>query len=304
MSTKDWLEKDFYKVLGVSKTAEADEIKKSYRKLARKYHPDVNPGDKSAEAKFKEVSEAYDVLSDAEKRKKYDRWGHDWQKVEQAEKAGVNVGDFGPFGRSQRTGTNVGGVNFGTDFGGSAGSTFETDDLGDLFEQILGGRRGGGRRRGPARGRDIDYQVAVTIEEAANGTLRALQLDRPDGSHQTLEVKIPAGVTEGSRVRIGGKGEDGSGGGQAGDLYLVVTLLPHERLRREVDDLHTTVEVPLYRAVLGGEVFVPTTKGTRLALRIPPETQNGQRFRLGGQGMPRLTGSARGDLFAEVKVVL
>ena len=284
--------RDYYEVLGVGRSASDKDIRSAYRKLARQHHPDVNPGDKAAEAKFKEIQEAYDVLSDADKRKKYDRHGHSWERVEAAEKAGVNVGDFGPFTYNQSGGTNFGG-------------TFETDDIGDLFEQILGrGGRRGGRRSGPTRGRDIDYQVAVSLEEAAAGTLRTLQLQRPDGSLQTIEVKIPAGVTEGSRVRVAGKGEPGLGGGEAGDLYLVVTLLPHPRFRREGDELHTTIEVPLHRAVLGGEVHVPTPKGSRLALRIPPETQNGQRFRLAGQGMPRLSSSTRGDLYAEVKVVL
>jgi len=285
--------RDYYEVLGVPKGASDREVRNAYRKLARKYHPDLNPDNKDAEARFKELSEANDVLSDAAMRKKYDRYGHTWQQVEAAEKAGANVGSFGNVGGFGRTRTSR-----TTNFGGGV----ETDDVGDLFEQILGRGRGG-RRNGPVRGRDIDYGVSVSLEEAAAGTLRTFQMERPDGSSQNLEVKIPAGVSEGSRVRIAGKGEPGGGGSQ-GDLYLVVGLLPHPRFRREGDDLHTTIEVPLHQAVLGGEVHVPTPKGTRLALRLPPETQNGQRFRLGAQGMPKLGGSARGDLYAEVKVVL
>ena len=281
--------RDFYDVLGVSKTATEKEIRNAFRKLARKYHPDVNPNDKVAEARFKEVSEAHEVLSDPEKRKKYDRYGHEWQQVEAAEKAGVNVGGFGQTSRGRTT----------TFSGG-----FDSDDLGDLFEQLLGGRAGRGRRNGPIRGQDLEYTVTISLEEAAAGTLRTIQLQQPGGSPQTLEVRIPAGVTEGSRVRIASKGEPGYSGGGAGDLYLVVSLLPHPRFRREGDDLYTTVEVPLSRAVLGGEVFVPTPRGSRLALRLPPETQNGQRFRLAGQGMPRLNGGPRGDLYAEIKVLL
>lgn len=284
--------RDYYEVLGVGRSASDKDVRNAYRKLARKHHPDLNPNDKAAAERFKEVSKAYEVLSDAEKRKKYDRFGHTWQQVEAAEKAGATAGGgFDPF-RTKRTTR-----------GGNPGVTFETDDLGDLFEQILGGR-GGGRRNGPLRGQDQELSVAVSLEEAFGGTLRTVRLQQPDGGEQRLEVKVPAGVTDGSRVRVAGKGGPGLGGGPAGDFYLVTTVEPHPRFRRDGDDLYTTLEVPLHQAVLGGEVFVPTPKGTRLALRLPPETQNGQRFRLGGQGMPRLDGSGRGDLFADVKALL
>jgi len=146
--------------------------------------------------------------------------------------------------------------------------------------------------------------LSISLEEAFAGTQRTIQLQRSDGSLQALEVKIPAGVTDGSRVRVAGKGGPGSAGGPAGDLYLVISVSPHPRFRREGEDLHTTVRVPLYAAILGGEAFVPTPKGTRLALRLPPETRNGQRFRLAGQGMPRLASRARGDLYAEIEVQL
>lgn len=284
--------RDYYQILGVGRGASDKEIRNAYRKLARKHHPDLNPSDKAAEARFKEASEAYEVLSDPEKRKLYDRFGAEWQKAAAAEKAGVNVGgDFGGFHTSGRGST----VDFGTDF--------DANGLGDIFDQLFGG---GSRARAsrPRRGQDIEYRASITLEEAYAGTLRTLQVRRPDGSSQSLEVKVPAGVKDGSRVRVAGKGGPGVAGGPAGDLYLVTSIVPHSLFRREGDDLHTGVEVPLHTAVLGGEVFVPTPKGTRLALKLPAETQNGQSFRLSGQGMPRLGGSGRGDLYAEIKVVL
>jgi curved DNA-binding protein len=281
--------RDYYQVLGVGRTASDKEIRNAYRKLARQHHPDLNPNNKSAELKFKEIGEAYDVLSDPDKRKKYDRYGHDWQRVEAAEKAGAGV-DFGSY-RTSRGGPSV-------DFGQGMGS----DSFGDLFEQLFGGARGS--RNGPARGQDIEYSAPISLEEAFSGTLRTIQLQQPGGQAQRLEVKIPAGVTDGSRVRVAGKGSPGRNGGSPGDLFVVTTIAPHPRFRREGDDLSTTIDVPLHQAVLGGEVFVPTPKGTRLALRLPPETQNGQRFRLAGQGMPRLGSNSRGDLYAEVKVQL
>ena len=283
--------RDYYEVLGVARNAPDKEIRNAYRKLARKLHPDLNPGDKTAEAKFKEVIEAYEVLSDSEKRKKYDRYGHDWAKVEAAEKAGASVGDFGGFGRPGQR------VDFGA---------FAADDLGDLFEQLLGGfaGRAASRQSRSRRGQDADYGVSVSLEEAFSGTTRTIQIQRPNGNLQTLEVKIPAGVRDGSRVRVAGKGSPGLGDAPPGDLYLVVKVLHNDRFRREGDDLYTVVDVALHTALLGGEVHVPTPKGSRLALKLPAETQNGKRFRLAGQGMPHLSGSGRGDLYAEVKVVL
>ena len=284
--------RDYYQVLGVARGASDKDIRNAYRKLARKFHPDLNPNDKASEAKFKELSEAYEVLADPGKRKKYDRFGHEWQQVEAAERAGVNVGGPGGF----RGSPGARNVNFG--------ATIEADDLGDLFEQLLGGRGARGRRNGPVRGQDVDYPISISLEEAFAGTLRTIQIQQPDGGFQTLEVKIPPGVTDGSRVRVAGKGEPGRAGGASGDLYLVVSVQPNARFRREGNDLYTTVDVPLLKAVLGGEVFVPTPRGTQLALRLPSETQNGQRFRLAGQGMPRLGSEARGDLYAEIRVVL
>ena len=297
--------RDYYDVLGVPRSASEKDIRQAYRKLARQYHPDLNPNDKQAEARFKEIGQAYEVLSDAEKRQSYDRWGHDFEKIEQARKAGAGAASAGggsPFGSGPFTWTSTGGGFSG--FGGAGRSTGTIDDesLGDLFEQILGGSRGAGRRSGPMKGEDYDHPVSLTLEEAFSGATRLIQITPASGVPQTIEAKIPAGVADKQRVRIGGKGGPGISGGPPGNLYLVVSVRPHPRFIREGDDLRVPVDVPLYTAILGGEVLVPTLKGSRLALRIGPETENGQRIRLAGQGMPR-TGSGRGDLYAEVRIV-
>jgi DnaJ-class molecular chaperone len=295
--------RDYYSVLGVPRTASEKEIRQAYRKLARQYHPDLNPSDKQAEAKFKEIGQAYEVLSDPEKRKLYDRWGPDFEKYEQARKAGAgaaSAGASGPFGSGTYTWSTG-----GPGFSGAGGSTGTVDDesLGSLFDQILGGMgRGAGRRSGPTRGEDYDHPVTLTLEEAFAGATRLIQITPASGPPQTIEAKIPAGVSDGQRVRIAGKGGPGVGGGPAGDLYLVVTVRPHPHFTRAGDDLTVKVDVPLYTAILGGEVLVPTLKGGRLALKIGVETQNGQRIRLAGQGMPR-AGDGRGDLYAEVRIV-
>jgi molecular chaperone DnaJ len=302
--------KDYYSVLGVSRNASEREIKQAYRKLARQYHPDVNAGDKSAEAKFKRINEAYEVLSDKEKRRKYDQFGDQWQYADQFAQARRQQTPFWNFSQA-------GGQSF----------RFEEADLGSLFGDLFGG---GIRRRQvrPRRGKDIKYPVEVTLEEAYHGTKRAiaLQTEQPcsdckgtgliqnlpcsvcRGSGvvsgvKRLEVKIPSGVRDGSRVRIAGKGEPGYAGGTSGDLYLVVSVKPHRLFKRKGDDLYVEVAVPLTVAVLGGEVFVPSLKG-KLALRVPPETQSGRAFRLAGRGMPHLGDSSHGDLLAKVSVVL
>jgi molecular chaperone DnaJ len=302
--------KDYYSVLGVRRNASEREIKQAYRKLARQYHPDVNAGDKSAEAKFKRINEAYEVLSDKEKRRKYDQFGDQWQYADQFAQARRQQTPFWNFSQA-------GGQSF----------RFEEADLGSLFGDLFGG---GIRRRQvrPRRGKDIKYPVEVTLEEAYHGTKRAiaLQTEQPcsdckgtgliqnlpcsvcRGSGvvsgvKRLEVKIPSGVRDGSRVRIAGKGEPGYAGGTSGDLYLVVSVKPHRLFKRKGDDLYVEVAVPLTVAVLGGEVFVPSLKG-KLALKVPPETQSGRAFRLAGRGMPHLGDSSHGDLLAKVSVVL
>jgi molecular chaperone DnaJ len=305
--------KDYYAILGVGRSASEKEIKQAYRRLARKYHPDVNPGDKTAEAKFKEMNEAYEVLSDPEKRKKYDRFGDQWQYAEQFAKAGQGPQwDF-----------SKGGTYTTFDFG-------DLGDLGDVFGGIFrgfGGGSGTARRFAGAKARSLEHPVEVSLEEAYHGTKRVLQLQAEEpcsvcrGSGRVgrarcsncggsgrllrpkrLEVKIPPGVGNGSKVRIAGQGSQGYDGAK-GDLYLVVKVLPHQVFERKGDNLHVEVPVSLVTAMLGGEVGVPTLKGN-VALKVPPETQNGKVFRLAGQGMPHLNDSSRGDMFAKVKVVL
>ncbi|MBN1176267.1 MAG: J domain-containing protein [Dehalococcoidales bacterium] len=307
--------KNLYDLLGVSKSASDKEIKQAYRRLARKYHPDVNAGDKGAESKFKEVNAAYEVLSDADKRKKYDKYGDKWQyadQFEEAERQQAQYRQYSPGGGAS--------YHFGGDIGG----------MDSIFEELFGGARARGftRRSQPRRGQDLESTVEVTLEEAYHGTSRtiSLQTEKPcsackgSGMIQNLpcsacrgsgvvpdikrlEVKIPAGVATGSRVRIAGKGQPSYGGGPSGDLYLKITVRPHAQFERHGDNLHVSVPVPLATAVLGGEVQVPTPKG-KLALKIPPETQNGRSFRLKGQGMPHLGKSERGDIVAKVSVVL
>ena len=261
--------KDYYSILGVNRDATEREIKQAYRRLARKYHPDVNSGDKSAEAKFKQINEAYEVLSDREKRQKYDQFGDQWQYADQF--------------------TSQGGTIF----------RFSEEEVGSLFGDLLRGFTTAtySRRVQPRRGRDVEYPAKVTLEEAYHGATRTISLE----NGKRFEVKIPPGVKDGSRVRLARKGRQGYGG--VGDLYLVISVKPHPLFERWGDDLHIEVAVPLVVAMLGGEVQVPTLKG-KLALKIPPETQNGRAFRLAGQGMPHLGNSARGDLLAKVKVVL
>jgi DnaJ-class molecular chaperone len=286
--------RDYYAVLGVPRTASEKDIKTAYRKLARKHHPDVNPSDKNAESMFKEIGEAYSVLSDTEKRKKYDRWGHDWEKIEQAQAGGATF--------RTRPGSRT---TWST--GGSApgGFNFESEDLGGLFEQLFGNAGRTRVRSAPRKGTDMEQPVEITLEEAFSGTQRTYSIHDPrTGETRSVEVKIPAGATDGLRVRVAGKGEPGTAGAPAGDLYLIVSIKPHQQFEREGDDLRIKVPTSLYTAILGGEVRVPTPKGTQLALKVPPETPNGQRIRLAGQGMPRLNSSVRGDLYAEITVQL
>ncbi len=310
--------KDYYKIMGVDKHATAKDIKAAYRKLARQYHPDVNPGNKSAEAKFKEVNEAYEVLGDEAKRKKYDELGAHWKEYEQWQKAGGAAGgqpfDWSRYGFAGGPG---GGVHYQTMteedlqnlFGGAGGES----PFSSFFYTFFGGDqpgagpgagarfRTGGRSR---RGQDFEEHLEITLEEAHNGTTRIFQMEDGRGKSRRIEARIPAGVQEGSRVRLAGQGGPGTAGAPAGDLYLVVHIMRHQVFDRRGDDLYTKLRVPLTTAVLGGEVTVPNLNG-KVALKIPAETQNGRVFRLKGKGMPRLNNPQQhGDLLAEVSVVL
>ncbi len=304
--------KDYYQILGVSGNASEKEIKQAYRRLARKHHPDLNPGDKSAEAKFKEINAAYEVLSNPEKRKKYDQFGEQWEYAEQFAKSGGQERVRWDFGRG--------------------GTTFEYGDLsgfGNIFSSLFGDSGIGSRmRRGPQRGQDIESTIEVTLEEAYHGSTRVIQLQTEEpctacggtgrvGNRvcticngaggkvipKRLEVKIPAGVRDGSRIRIAGEGGPSRAGGNKGDLYLVAKVLPHKLFERKGDDLYTEVSVSLATVMLGGEVRLPTLNGN-LSLKIPPETQNGRVFRMAGKGMPVLSNANYGNMFAKVKVVL
>lgn len=285
---------DFYKILGVSKGADEKEIKAAYRKLARKYHPDVNPNDRTAEAKFKEVSEAYDVLSDAEKRKMYDQYGSNWEHVAQGAAAG---------------GVNVEDVSFNIP-GGMGG--FES-----IFEQFFsGGRKGGGgvdfRDFETAVPRDIEKTVEVTLEEVDKGGKRTLTYQTMDARRtmegvatvpttKKVEVTIPAGIQDGKKLRVPGKGQAGANG-KAGDLYVVIKWATHAKFHPAGDNLEVEVPVSYETAALGGEITVPTLR-TSLHMKIPAGTQSGQSFRLAGQGVTKLGGS-RGDLMAKVKITV
>jgi curved DNA-binding protein len=307
---------DYYALLGVARTASEKEIQTAYRKLARQHHPDVNPGNPEAEATFKRINEAYEVLSDPDKRKKYDQLGSRWREYESYERAQAAAAAAG---QSQPP------IDFDDFVGGSGGGRYEyrsvsPEDLEDLygtdrpfsdFFETFFGRGGGagatsaGRAARPARGYDLEYPLEVSLAEAYRGTTRTLELQQPDGTSRRLEVKIPPGVTDGSRVRIAGQGAAGRAGGAAGDLYLLTSVAADARFERVGDDLRTRVAAPLTTLLLGGEVHVPTPDGRRLALRIPAETQDGRVFRLRNQGMPHLGHAEQhGDLNAEVHVQL
>jgi DnaJ-class molecular chaperone len=302
--------KDYYASLGVSKTATEKEIKQAFRKLARKYHPDVNPGDKTAEARFKEINEANEVLSDPEKRRKYDELGANWRQYEQAQRTG-QAPQGGPFSGQWTYAPGGGGFRPMTEdevsdmFGG------EESPFSDFFRTFFGGaggatkepRRGRPRPRSQA-GRDVEHEIELDLEQALHGSVQRLGIQH-DGEERNVEVRIPAGVVDGSRVRVSGEGERGSGGGAAGDLYLRVRLRPHPRFDRTGRDLKTKVRVPVTVAVLGGEVDVQTPAGKSLRLKIPEGTQNGQIFRLRGHGLPNTKkDEGGGDLYATVDVAM
>ncbi|MGQ9524567.1 MAG: molecular chaperone DnaJ [Armatimonadota bacterium] len=334
--------KDYYEILGVPRNATEKEIKQAYRRLARKYHPDVNPGNKQAEEKFKEISEAYEVLSDKEKRAKYDQFGEYWKQASQQAEAGWTGGFTRP---------------------GDTGAGF---DLGfDLFETLFGGRRGQTAAQAEAPGRDVEQEIEVTLEEAFSGTTKHLTLtlqdtctacrgtgDQPgapsrpcpscQGSgkaagiagllgqacdrcggrglvtyqrcatcggsgwvhrQRRIEVKIPPGVDNGSRIRLAGEGMAGNAGGRRGDLYLIVRVRPHPTFERKGDDLYLEVPITFPEAALGAEITIPTING-RAKMKVPPGTQSGQSFRLAGMGMPRLNGAGRGDQIVKLHVVV
>lgn len=314
---------DLYSVLGVPKTASEKEIRSAFRRLARQWHPDVNPGNPEAEAKFKEINAAFEVLGDADKRQKYDRYGDQWMHADQIEemrkRQGAGAGFGGPGGHTFHFSSDGGGFDLGDLFGGGGERRGAGGMFGDLF------RRAAGR----SKGQDAEADVRVTLEEAYAGARRTIEIRAGEepcrvcgGTGQIasatchvcrgtgvaaplkrVEVNIPAGVKDGQRIRLAGQGGPGANGGAAGDLFLRVHVASHARFERHEDDLHVEVDLPVEEAALGGEAKVPTLKGKTLALKVPAGTQGGKVFRLAGQGMPR-SGGGFGDLLARVRLVL
>lgn len=280
---------DYYAVLGVPRTASEKEIRAAYRAKARELHPDLHPGDKQIEEEFKRVNEAYEVLSNPEKRRKYDELGAHWN-------------EFEAWGRAERQ-AGASGWPFGGQFGyAEAPGAFEDlfgyqHPFSDFFETFFG------RPRGPRPGADVLQPISISLEEAYRGATRTLEIPGPAGNRR-IEVNIPAGVDTGTRIRLAGMGAPGWEGGPPGDLYVLVEVEPSDRFERRGENLYTQVRIPLTTALLGGEVEVPTVTG-RVLLKIPAETQNGRVFRLRGKGMPRVGQPSRhGDLFAEIYVEL
>lgn len=292
--------KDYYKMLGVSKSSSADEIKKAYRKLAMKYHPDRNKGDKNAEAKFKDISEAYAVLSDKEKRKQYDMFGSEGFQNRFSQEDIFRDFDFGSIFRE-----------FGFD-GGDRGR--------NVFSHIFGGMgqdnfRGGSqhfnspfgayeRPSRPSKGMDITYELSLTLEEAFENSEKVISYQTDNNRQENVSVKIPAGISTGKKLRLHGKGNPGLNGGPNGDLYIQIKVLDHPMFKRDADDLILTMEIQYTEAILGTEIEVPTIDKKRLRLKIPPGTQDNAKFRLKGYGMPHMKGKGRGDVFVIINILI
>jgi len=302
--------RDYYEVLGANRGASEEEVRSSYRRLARKYHPDLNPGNKQAEAHFKEINEAYEVLSDPEKRKGYDQFGPDFAHFRAGAGAGAGPGPGAGPGGFRYTWSGEGSPfddaafeAFGGGGGGGGGaSVFE-----ELFSR-LGGRPGRGPRAAGAglRGQDAEAPIALTFEQAVHGVSTSLTVERPagDGSArpERLEVRIPPGVRDGQRLRLRGRGSPGMGGGPAGDLYLAIQVGPHPYFRREGQDIYIDVPINVSEAALGATIDVPTIHG-RTAVRIPPGAASGTKLRLRGQGAGDAQGVGRGDQYCVIKIV-
>ena len=288
--------RDYYETLGVSKTASEDEIRSAFRKLARKYHPDVAKDKKTAEEKFKQINEAYEVLSDPEKRRKYDQLGENWNQP----------GGFQP--PPQWGGGQPGGFRWGSGENGGVEFEFGGTGFSDFFEAFFGGGRGrsafggfGQRGTMAERGSDVEADIMVTLEEALHGSTRQVSLRRAGSKKtETYQVKIPRGVREGQRIRLAGQGEAGERGGKSGDLFLRVRLARHPDFSVEGSDLVHEVKIAPWQATLGDQLIVPTLEGSA-RLKLPPGTQGGQRFRLRGRGLPGVSGQ-RGDLYVVAQI--
>ena len=282
--------KDYYNVLGVSKNASGDEIKKAFRNLARKFHPDINPGNKKSEEKFKEIQQAYEILSDPEKKKSYDMFGEAGFQGRPGGYQSHYSGNMGDFGAN---------INFG---GASGIPGFE-----DIFSEIFGAR---GPRRGapstrPTKGRDVEYQIEIDFNTAIKGGTRDIKIARESNGKnyatETLSIKIPSGVDNGSKIRVAGKGEPGKNSGKRGDLYLKVKLTPHPIFKRNKNDIFLDLPVTIFEAALGAEVKVPTID-TTANLKIPAGIQNGTKMRLKGKGVLNPKTRERGDQYINIVI--
>lgn len=300
---------DFYEILGVSRNAGPEEIQRAYRKLARRYHPDVNK-DPGAEERFKDVSEAYDVLSDPESRKRYDAFGHDFRRVppdldpEEWARAQAGARRSARAGAGRPTGSAGGGGPYiwtaeGGWAGDGGGPGSEFFDFDTIFGDLLGGGRRGGLDN--LAGADQEAELVLTVQEAYQGTHRSLTIQRPDGP-QVIEVDVPPGVIDGQRIRLKGQGAKGRGQGRPGDLYLVVRIAPHSRFRLDGRDVHLQVPVSPWEAALGASVTVDTPGGD-VRLRVPAGSSSGRRLRLRHRGLPNPRGTP-GDLLAEVRILV
>ena len=280
---------DYYTILGVERGASEKEIKQAYRRLARRYHPDVNPGDTTAEHKFKEISEAYAILGNAENRTKYDQFGHQ-----------AFTGGFDPFARHASRGFQSGNVrDFFSNIGGQGNFT---EGFGSLFEDLFGQTKSNSPPP-PQRGKDLEQSIDISFENAVHGTTSEVHITRRDGRAEHLRVKIPAGVDTQSRIRLAGKGEAGTHGERAGDLYIITRVQPHAFFSRDGSDVACELPVTLAEALLGAKIDVPTIDG-KTSMTLPPGTQNGRTFRLRGKGVPYLKGEGRGDHYVTVQVIL
>lgn len=291
--------KDYYTVLGVSKGATADEIKKGYRKLARKYHPDANKDNPDAEEKFKEIGEAYEVLKDPQKRQRYDQLGANWKQYANAGRPG-------------------GGQSYSYDFGGGRGFSFENMGGGfsDFFEMFFGSSasqgsssgfdfgnnfRGSGARASSRKGQDLQSTIEITLREAYAGTQRSIRLQK-ENKTRTVNVKIPKGIKNGGKIRLAGEGGPGSGGGPSGDLYLTVNVLPHNVFERKGNDLHIEIPVTVKEAYHGGKIDIPTFDG-KVNMKLPKRIQSGKTLRLKGKGMPVIKSGSNGNLYVKTRIV-
>lgn len=297
---------DYYELLGVQKGASADDIQKAYRTLARKYHPDLNPNDKTAKEKFQKVQQAFEVLNDAKKREMYDRYGPNFEHMGPGGPRGGGGGFHPGHGQQSWEFSNAEqGFDFSDLFGGGGGGGGESGGFEDLLRQFgRGGRSAGGSGRAKARkarGADVLHEISVPFAVAARGGKHQLRVERPTGEQQTLEVTIRAGIEDGGRIRLRGQGEEGVRGGPDGDLIITVRVAEHPHFTRRGDNLYVRVPVTLAEAALGSKIDVPTPDGT-ITLKVPPGSSSGAKLRVRGFGVDGKQG--RGDLFAELQIEL